>query len=195
LISLYQALFALFWPVKVKVFDLFQTRNLKNFDDFLLFGAFSLNFLLTVMISMFFRFHLRLILTNSTTIENMDKKNTVKDTYTKGTANNWFQVFGKNKWLWMLPMTGVSGKPIGDGVIWTQENFHNVESEVPENENDIRKSMTLSGTGSLAQQLAKDNGRIGSPPIGPGKGSFDVMRRDEAGTKPGSIDSNVFSKN
>lgn len=196
LISLYQAFIALVWPVKEKIFELVKSRSLESYDDLVLFGAFTLNFLLTVMITMFFKFHVRLILTNSTTIENMDKKNAPKDTYNKGTANNWFQVFGKNKWLWMLPMTGVSGKPIGDGVIWTQENFNNIESEVPENENDIRKSMTLSGTGSLAQQLAKDNNRIGSPLIGPGmKVSQDLLKREEAGTKPGSFDSNVFSKN
>lgn len=194
LLSSYQACIALFFPVKREIEALLQSQHMGDFQDFLLFGAFGLNFLLTVMISLFFKFHFRLILTNSTTIENMDKKSGPKDTYSKGTTNNWLQVFGKNKWLWVLPMTGVSGKPIGDGVIWTQENFHNVDSEVPDNENDIRKSMTLSGTGSLAQQLAKENNRINSPAIGPKNMLVEIQKKDEAGTKPSSFDSNNFLK-
>lgn len=71
----------------------------------------------------------------------MDKKNAQKpNIYNKGSKLNWYQVFGKNKMLWFLPVTGISGKPIGDGVTWTQDNG-NLEEEIPENEIDSRKSI------------------------------------------------------
>ena len=30
-------------------------------------------------------------------------------------------IFGKNPWLWFLPVFCKSGKPIGDGVVWPQK--------------------------------------------------------------------------
>lgn len=87
----------------------------------------------------------------------MDKKNLQKNNvYDKGRIMNWYQVFGKNKWLWLLPVTGISGKPIGDGVIWTQEN-NNLEDEVPENEVEIRKS--IPGAAGINLPLNNDNTR------------------------------------
>jgi hypothetical protein len=127
----------------------------------------------------------------------MDKKNLGKSVYNKGTRLNWLQVFGRNKWLWLFPVTGISGKPVGDGVIWTQESINNVEDEVPDNENDIRKSLTLSGTGNIAQILAKENKVQASPRIGPvvkfeiGK---EVKRKEDSETKPGSMDSSKAYK-
>lgn len=32
--------------------------------------------------------------------------------------NNWYQIFGKNPWLWPLPILGESGKPEGNGITW-----------------------------------------------------------------------------
>jgi hypothetical protein len=31
---------------------------------------------------------------------------------------NWEQVFGVDPWLWLLPLYGRSGKPVGSGVSW-----------------------------------------------------------------------------
>jgi hypothetical protein len=55
---------------------------------------------------MFVNFHIQLILKNSTTIENMDKKLKSTFPYNNGVEINLLQVFGKNKWLWLLPMYG-----------------------------------------------------------------------------------------
>jgi hypothetical protein len=35
-----------------------------------------------------------------------------------GPYYNWVQVFGKVPWLWLIPTTKWSGKPVGDGVVW-----------------------------------------------------------------------------
>jgi len=38
-----------------------------------------------------------------------------------GIYYNFIQIFGKNPWLWFLPVTLKSGKPVGDGVVWPQK--------------------------------------------------------------------------
>eukprot|EP01016_Furgasonia_blochmanni_P043153 TRINITY_DN5816_c0_g1_i8.p1 TRINITY_DN5816_c0_g1~~TRINITY_DN5816_c0_g1_i8.p1 ORF type:complete len:191 (-),score=31.52 TRINITY_DN5816_c0_g1_i8:486-1058(-) len=75
---------------------------------------------LLIMLGLFFSFHIRILLQNTTTIETLEKQRsgTVKS-YDCGPYNNFIQVFGKNPWLWLLPMHGETGKPVGDGVEWS----------------------------------------------------------------------------
>jgi hypothetical protein len=147
LLSLYMAVISLSFPVYDKVQYLISIHSIPSYHDMFLLSAYSLNLLLTLTISFFFKFHVKLVLSNSTTIDNMDKKNLQKpNIYDKGAELNWYQVFGKNKYLWLLPITGISGKPIGDGVIWTQEN-NNIDDEVPGNEVEVRKSVPGSSEG------------------------------------------------
>jgi hypothetical protein len=56
---------------------------------------------------------------NSTTIENLAKGQV---NYDAGLLTNWRQVFGANKWLWMLPVERRSGRPVGDGIHWTSDS-------------------------------------------------------------------------
>lgn len=155
LVSLYMSLISLSFPVYEKVSYLTSIRAIPNYQDLILLTAYSLNLLLSLTITLFFKFHVKLVLTNSTTIDNMDKKNIQKtNSYDKGSTMNWYQVFGRNKWLWLLPITGISGKPIGDGVIWTQENG-NMDEEIPENEIEIRKSVPE--TGNVPHSINNDN--------------------------------------
>ena len=53
------------------------------------------------------------------------------------------QVFGRNKWLWLIPIIGKSGRPEGDGVMWRHEQTH-PDDEIPNNESD-RRAATLAG--------------------------------------------------
>jgi palmitoyltransferase len=91
--------------------------------------AYSLNLVLSVVLSFFSKFHVKMILLNKTTIEMLDKKNLHKGNFNCGLLVNWMQVFGRNPWLWGLPLTGKSGKPLGDGVIWRQPESLVVEAE------------------------------------------------------------------
>jgi palmitoyltransferase ZDHHC2/15/20 len=196
LLSCYLTFFSLSFEVYAKIQAVLLIKSITDYEDLVLFSAFMLTGLLTVTITLFFKFHVRLVLTNSTTIESMDKKNLQKDVYNKGIQLNWVQVFGRNKWLWMFPVTGISGKPIGDGVIWTQENNH-VEDEIPDNENDIRKSLTLSGTGNIAQILAKENSKTHVNPQLRPKEPFKTLepkKKEENDTKPSSMESMRFAK-
>ena len=72
----------------------------------------------------------------------MDKKAVNKSVYNKGFQRNWEQIFGKNPWLWLLPITGASGKPIGDGVVWTLPISIDIE-DIPDEESERRNSTLM----------------------------------------------------
>ena len=91
-------------------------------------GVYILILLLALILTNFTRFHLQLVLNNSTTIENFDQSlNTVS--YNMGGIKDWNQVFGRNPWLWGVPVYGETGKPIGDGVTWPQTYCNNDQRE------------------------------------------------------------------
>lgn len=77
-----------------------------------------------------------LIATNKTTIETMDKRNIHGNVnYDMSFTKNWIQVFGRNPFLWLLPMTGKSGKPVGDGIVWLMKDREDEgDEDVPEDE-------------------------------------------------------------
>lgn len=70
-----------------------------------------------MILTAFLRFHLRLVLKNITTIENLEKSE-ARSNYSVGAWQNWYQVFGANPWMWVVPFYGLTGKPQGDGVHW-----------------------------------------------------------------------------
>ncbi|KAL4428875.1 hypothetical protein ABPG74_001362 [Tetrahymena malaccensis] len=94
------------------------------------------------VIGHFFYFHIQLMLSNVTTIEQLEKvkekldngnqkdKVSVLDNiesnqnvYDLGKRKNFYQVFGQNPILWLLPVFGESGRPYGDGVAWNKNAF------------------------------------------------------------------------
>ena len=182
LVSLYLALLSLAYPVYVKVNELLAKQTVPNPSEIVFLSGFSINLLLTITITLFFKFHVKLVLFNSTTIEEMDKKNAQKpNIYNRGSRLNWHQVFGKNKLLWFLPVTGISGKPIGDGVTWTQDN-NNLDEEIPENEVDSRKSVPGAGN-----QLPGDSGKfVPSPQPGTSSRHYESRQKEE-------VDSNTVT--
>lgn len=81
--------------------------------------AFILNLFIGGLMTVFLKFHIYLVGSNKTTIENLDKKGKAfKSIYDIGLFNNWYQVFGTNKFLWPFPIVLGSGKPLGDGIYW-----------------------------------------------------------------------------
>lgn len=72
--------------------------------------------LLSFVLTLFFKFHIKLVVSNSTTLDSITKVE--NEMYDFGFERNWVQVFGRNPWVWLLPITGRSGRPVGDGVNW-----------------------------------------------------------------------------
>lgn len=72
------------------------------------------------VLTMFFKFHLKLVLENKTTIETIDKKGEEFDSpYSLGHDSNFNQVMGTNKLLWFIPLNSSSGQPLGNGIDWS----------------------------------------------------------------------------
>ena len=46
-----------------------------------------------------------------------------------GTMLNWCQVFGRNPFLWFVPVMGKTGKPEGSGVTWLTKNGNVMANE------------------------------------------------------------------
>ena len=97
--------------------------------NYLGFVIIIINYIPTVVITFLFGkfviYHIKLVMTNSSTIESLDTEN--KDKYKKfclTPKENFEQVFGKNKFYWFLPVNIEQAKPVGDGLLW-KVNEHN----------------------------------------------------------------------
>lgn len=80
--------------------------------------AWCLSLLLIFTLTNFIRFHVKLVLENYTTIENLEREEGAKSKFDIGRRRNWEQVFGANAWLWWLPLHTQASRPVGDGVRW-----------------------------------------------------------------------------
>jgi len=92
--------------------------NLLTLCDFVVFFAFCFSILLVATLTNFIKFHLKLVLENYTTIENLEREEGAKSKFDIGRRRNWEQVFGSNAWWWWLPLHTQASRPIGDGVRW-----------------------------------------------------------------------------
>ena len=68
---------------------------------------------LGIVLVCFTSFHLNMACKNETTIESCG---TADPRYDVGVGANLEQVFGCNRWLWLLPVYGAG--PVGDGLAW-----------------------------------------------------------------------------
>lgn len=93
--------------------------------------SYLFNCIIACLMTAFLRFHIELALTNTTTIENLERKGEKrKSIYDIGAKANWEQIFGTNKLLWPFPMFGSSGKPSGDGIYWPTNKSDGTESSI-----------------------------------------------------------------
>ena len=78
-----------------------------------------IDLIMAYILSQFFKFHIKLILENKTTIETLDHKGKeFTSKYDKGKWDNWYEVMGITKWLWFFPFKVYQGKPKGNGIDW-----------------------------------------------------------------------------
>lgn len=86
-----------------------------------LFLIIMLDFGVAFLITVFLKFHIKLLSENKTTLENLEHKGKpFSSPFDNGPWTNFLQVFGTNKFLWPFPIYAESGKPLGDGVYWKQ---------------------------------------------------------------------------
>lgn len=72
----------------------------------------------------------RLVLKNSTTIENLDEQNRDSGMYDMGMGANLQQVFGVNPLCWFAPCNLPLNRPVGDGVRWSQYCYTPIPDKV-----------------------------------------------------------------
>lgn len=88
------------------------------FCSLLVFMAYGMSVLLIATLTNFIKFHLKLVLENYTTIENLEREEGAKSKFDIGRRRNWEQVFGQTPWLWWLTFHTQRTRPVGDGVRW-----------------------------------------------------------------------------
>lgn len=74
-----------------------------------------------VVITMFFKFHVELVLSNSSTLDNLERQrnpNAGPNVYDIGAYENFVQVFGTNSCLWLIPVAPANQNKPANGVMW-----------------------------------------------------------------------------
>ena len=98
----------------------------------LILSGYCLVFGFSIIITRFFNFHINLVLTNSTTIESLDKDHKEENRrFCLSQKENWEQVFGSSLLLWFIPMDLEKGRPVGDGLTWPireEDDTHNLQN-------------------------------------------------------------------
>ena len=109
---------------------------------------YGIDLVMGFILSQFFKFHIKLILENKTTIETLDHKGQeFHSKYDKGKLSNWYEVMGITKWLWFIPLKIYQGKPKGNGIDWG------------ENEEDLIPSSYRDGNNHINEEAGNDNGK------------------------------------
>lgn len=75
-----------------------------------------------IVIITFFKFHVELVLTNSSTLDNLERQrnpNAGPNIYDVGPYENFVQVFGTNAALWLIPIAPADYQK-GNGVVWAK---------------------------------------------------------------------------
>ena len=115
--------------------------------------VYGIDLIMGFILSQFFKFHIKLILENKTTIETLDHKGKeFHSKYDKGKWNNWIEVMGITKWLWFIPLKIYQGKPKGNGIDWGE----NEEDLIPSSfRGDINNNNVGNGNDNENIELAE----------------------------------------
>lgn len=100
--------------------EVFEYRLQYNeiYRAFIILPAYIIILVISILIMLFLKFHITLVLNNTTTIEALDPIVWVENKFRLSKMENWLQVFGENKVLWFFPVLSESGFPKGDGLVW-----------------------------------------------------------------------------
>ena len=105
--------------------------------------VFGMDVAMEVILIQFFKFHVKLILENKTTIETLDHKGKeFKSKFDKGKWDNYYEVMGMSKVLWFFPLKRYYGKPKGNGIEWGELIEEENEMKEGSNSNNYNKHPT-----------------------------------------------------
>jgi hypothetical protein len=91
--------------------------------------------LISVLVTLFYKFHRKLVRENKTTIEGLEMKNQpYQSKFDMSEVYNRDQIFGVNRWLDYFPIMPKSAKPFGSG-IYFEKNVDTSSEEEEEEEN------------------------------------------------------------
>ena len=138
------------------IMKLYKERHTKKIS-FILFHFFiilnhCIDLVLTYLDFEFFRFHIKLVFKNCTTIETLDPDFDKKNKFNLSLKQNWEQVMGNNKIFWFIPFIIDTGYPIGDGLTWP---VNELADEL--NESDIKKNFDKNKSNSSFNSNNKFN--------------------------------------
>ncbi len=131
------------------VYDIFlQIINVKKFIfNFLFFYNlgfiifYLMDILMEIILFQFFKFHIKLILENKTTIETLEHKGKeFNSKFDRGKWENWIEVMGVNQYLWFVPLKYYYGKPKGNGIDWVENQDNLIEENNENNNNEINNN-------------------------------------------------------
>ncbi|CAE8615802.1 unnamed protein product, partial [Polarella glacialis] len=123
--------------------------------------SYFMSTLLICTLTNFIKFHMKLVLENYTTIENLEREEGAKSKFDIGKRRNWEQVFGSNPWMWWLPLHTQASRPIGDGVRWRVHYTRVIDEdeELPADEEGMSQASRLLNQGSQQGSTARSAGR------------------------------------
>eukprot|EP00435_Cladocopium_sp_Y103_P044430 s82_g12.t1 len=112
--------------------------------------TFCMAMLLICTLTNFIKFHMKLVLENYTTIENLEREEGAKSKFDIGRRRNWEQVFGQNPWMWWIPLHTQASRPIGDGVRWRVHYTRVIDEdeELPADEEGMSQASRLLNQGN-----------------------------------------------
>merc|ERR1719395_277181 len=121
--------------------------------------AYAMSGLLICTLTNFLKFHLKLVLENYTTIENLEREENAKSKFDIGRRRNWEQVFGSSAGLWWYPMHTQASRPIGDGVRWRVHYTRVIDEdeELPADEDGMSQTNRLLGNNASQGSTARSN--------------------------------------
>ena len=143
--------------------------NKKLFGQIAFMIIYAIDLVMGFILTQFFKFHIKLILENKTTIETLDhKEKEFQSKYDKGYWNNWIEVMGITKWLWFFPLKIYQGKPKGNGIDWGENeedyipsSFRGNQGNVnDENKNDVKNNIEM--VNKVSEQKEMDKSGISS---------------------------------
>jgi len=106
-----------------------QLNYKELFEYGCIISAYCFVFVLGSLNFLFFKYHIKLVLTNSTTIEALDPESLDRYKYDISIYENWVQVFGQKKIYWLFPVLSENARPVGDGLHWRTASFIEKENK------------------------------------------------------------------